>query len=129
MKDELSNDFNSAGAMGHFFSLIKSTRANKDQLSSESIAQVKAALSFVHDALGLVHSNPEKVLAELNKHSQDVSSSGVDASWIETLIEERKMAKAAKNWARADEIRKEIASKNIILKDHPDGTTTWVVQG
>jgi cysteinyl-tRNA synthetase len=129
MKDELANDFNSAGAMGHFFSFMKSTRGNKDQLSVETLGQVQATLKFVQDALGLVHQDPEKVLLELKKHSQDISSSGVDAAWIESLIQERKAAKSAKNWARADEIRKEIASKNIVLKDHPDGTTTWIVQG
>lgn len=128
MKDELANDFNSAGAMGHFFSFMKSARAHKDQLSVQAISDIQATLTFVHEALGLVHSNPLQVLAELSKHSKDISSSGVDASWIEALIEERKSAKAVKNWARADEIRKEMASKNIILKDHPDGSTTWTVQ-
>jgi cysteinyl-tRNA synthetase len=129
MQDELANDFNSAGAMGHFFSFMKSTRAHKDQLSPEAFDLVQKTLSFVHDALGLVNQNPEHVLAELKKHSQDVSSTGVDGAWIESMIEERRAAKVAKNWARADEIRKEVASKNIVLKDNPDGTTSWIVQG
>jgi cysteinyl-tRNA synthetase len=128
MKEELSNDFNSAGAMGNFFSFIKNTRSQRNQLSPETLVQVRSTINFVRDALGLVHQDPEKVLDKLKKHSQDISESGVDSVWIEALINERKLAKAAKNWARADEIRQEIASKNIILKDHPDGTTTWIVQ-
>ena len=128
MRDELANDFNSAGAMGHFFSFLKSVRAHKDELSPESLNAVRETLAFVQEALGLVHENPEEVLSALKKHEHDVSGVGVDAAWIEALIAERKEAKAAKNWARADEIRKEIASKNIVLKDNPDGSTTWTVQ-
>ncbi|MFP5387165.1 MAG: cysteine--tRNA ligase [Bacteriovoracia bacterium] len=128
MKDELANDFNSAGAMGHFFSFLKNARAHRDELSTESLKGLHETLNFVQEAMGLVHEKPEEVLHALKKHEQDVSSTGVDEAWIEGLIAERKEAKAAKNWARADEIRKEIASKNIILKDNPDGTTTWTVQ-
>lgn len=128
MKDELANDFNSAGAMGHFFTFMKNTRAHKDQLSAATLGQVKETIKFVQDALGLISLDSEKVLEILHKNEQDTSSTGVDAKWIEALIQERKEAKAAKNWARADEIRKEIASKNIVLKDNPDGSTSWTVQ-
>lgn len=128
MMEELSNDFNSAGAMGHFFSFMKMTKAHKDELSVETLSAVKNTIQFVKDALGLIHANPSEVLKELKKHEQDTSSTGVDAAWIEALIEERKQAKASKNWARADEIRKEMAAKNIVLKDNPDGSTSWAVQ-
>jgi cysteinyl-tRNA synthetase len=128
MKEELCNDFNSAGAMGHFFTFLKSSRAHKDELSVDSVNQIQSTLKFVQDALGLISLDPKKVIEELKRHDQDTSATGVDAAWIEGLIEERKTAKAAKNWARADEIRKEIASKNILLKDNPDGTTSWSVQ-
>jgi len=129
MMDELSNDFNSAGAMGHFFTFMKNVRAHKDELSSRSVRDVRETITFVQDALGLISHNPEMVLSEIKRHMKDISSTGIDADWIDALIMERKLAKEAKNWARADEIRKEMASKNIILKDNPDGTTSWSVQG
>lgn len=128
MKEELSNDFNSAGAMGHFFTFMKNTKANKDQLSAGALTSVNETIQFVKDSLGLISMNPAAVLVQLKKHEQDTSETGVDAAWIEGLIEERKVAKASKNWARADEIRKEMAAKNIVLKDNPDGTTSWTVQ-
>jgi cysteinyl-tRNA synthetase len=128
MKEELSNDFNSAGAMGHFFTFLKTSRSHKDELSFEAVTQIQSTLKFVQDSLGLISFDPQKVIDELKRYDQDTSSIGVDANWIEGLIEERKIAKADKNWARADEIRKEIASKNIILKDNSDGTTSWSVQ-
>ena len=46
---------------------------------------------------------------------------------IESLIEERKQARAAKNWARADEIRRILAEKKVILQD-AGSTTTWKIE-
>lgn len=128
MNEELSNDFNSAGAMGHFFSFMRNVKAHKEELSLESLKVAREISIFVEETLGLINKNPQFVLEVLQKHDQDTSSTGVDAEWIEGLIEERKIAKASKNWARADEIRKEVAAKNIVLKDNPDGSTTWSVQ-
>ena len=42
---------------------------------------------------------------------------------IKALAEKRKAAKAEKNYALADEIRKEIADKGFILVDTKDGFT------
>ena len=128
MLDELSNDFNSAGAMGHFFSFLRYTKGKKDNLSPNDMDQIKLTLKFVSDALGLINIDPQSVLGQLKKLEQDTSGSDVDVTWIEKLIEERKEAKTAKNWARADEIRKELTSKNIVLKDNPDGSTSWKIQ-
>ena len=42
---------------------------------------------------------------------------------IESLIAERAAAKKAKNFARADEIRKNLLAEGIELQDGPGGTT------
>lgn len=42
-------------------------------------------------------------------------------SVIESLIEERQAARKAKDFARADEIRDQLASMGIILKDTREG--------
>lgn len=127
MEDELMNDFNSAGAMGHFFSFLRHVKLKKDSLTEESLEAVHKTIKYVQDAMGLVHTDPAGVLKSLAKLDHDTGSSGIDAAWIESLIEERKTAKAQKNWARADEIRKELTAKNIVLKDNPDGSTSWKV--
>jgi cysteinyl-tRNA synthetase len=114
--------------MGHFFSFMRNARAHKDELSGESVKTVHGIIKFVQESLGLISLDPEKVLAELDKHNMDLSDTGVEAKWIEALIQERKEAKASKKWGRADEIRKELNAKNIVLKDNPDGSTSWSVQ-
>lgn len=42
-------------------------------------------------------------------------------SEVEALIEERRAARAARNFARSDEIRQELANRGIILEDTKDG--------
>jgi cysteinyl-tRNA synthetase len=43
------------------------------------------------------------------------------------LIAERNEARGKKNWARADEIRDQLASQGIVLEDTPQGTV-WRIQ-
>lgn len=47
----------------------------------------------------------------------------VDAAAIDALVAERTQAKADKDFARADEIRDQLAAQNIILEDGPGGTS------
>ena len=46
-----------------------------------------------------------------------------DVAEIERLIVERKEARAARDFARSDEIRDELAGRGITLEDGPEGTT------
>ena len=47
---------------------------------------------------------------------------------IETWVNARLAARAAKNWAESDRIRDELAAMGVALKDNKDGTTTWEVK-
>jgi cysteinyl-tRNA synthetase len=42
---------------------------------------------------------------------------------IQRLIAERKAARSARNFARADDIRKELLEKGVVLEDGAQGTT------
>jgi cysteinyl-tRNA synthetase len=43
------------------------------------------------------------------------------------LIADREVARQEKNWQRADQIREQLASMKIVLKDRPDGTD-WKIE-
>jgi len=45
--------------------------------------------------------------------------------WVNERIAQRNEARRNKDFAKADEIRKALADKGIILEDRPDGTTRW----
>jgi cysteinyl-tRNA synthetase len=62
-------------------------------------------------------------LAMLGFSKRPESQRKVDNNKIEALIEERLDARKAKNFAKSDRIRDELAAMGVILKDSKDGTT------
>ncbi|HTR16837.1 MAG TPA: cysteine--tRNA ligase [Acetobacteraceae bacterium] len=74
-------------------------------------AEAAAGLRAGGGLLGLLTSDPETWFR-----------GGEDTAWIEAAIAERLAARKAKNWARADEIRGELAAAGIVLEDGPQGT-------
>ena len=87
---------------------------------------IRDTILKIGKVLGLFN-EPEAVYFE-KKKSAAAQKSDIDPAEIDKLIEERLAARKAKDFARADEIRDQLAEKNIILKDMPDGTTTWKFQ-
>jgi cysteinyl-tRNA synthetase len=64
-----------------------------------------------------------KILGIFNHTPAEWFHAGGDTAKIDALIEERRAARAAKNFARADEIRKSLEADGIILEDSAAGTT------
>lgn len=62
-------------------------------------------------------------IEESAARTRDVIELADDDREIARLVEERSRAKAAGNYARADEIRRELASLGVQLTDTPAGTT------
>jgi len=68
--------------------------------------------------LGLLQRNPKEFLqSDAGAKDKDLSPQE-----IQTLIDERALAKKNKDFALADKIRADLAAKHIILKDSPQGT-------
>jgi cysteinyl-tRNA synthetase len=63
------------------------------------------------------------ILGLFNQTPEDWFRGDGDAGMVEALIEERRAARAAKNFARADEIRKNLEAEGILLEDNPAGTS------
>lgn len=66
---------------------------------------------------------PTDILAELKAAA--LVRGGVDEAWVASKIAERKDARAAKDFARADQVRIDLAAKGIALMDVAGGETTW----
>ena len=106
----MDDDFNTRAAMIEVQAVV----------SSATGSDVAAWLEgHAGNVLGLLPSS-EDVIAGLARAD---SARAEVADRIEALLAERESARDSKDWARADEIRDEIASMGAVVEDGPDGPT------
>lgn len=102
----MEDDFNTADAVTAVFELVKFINTNsKKENTSGYLQALKTMLVQYCDILGII--------AEREKELLDGD--------IEALIQERQQARKEKNFARADEIRRELSEKGILLEDTREG--------
>ncbi len=105
-EEAMDDDFNTADAVSAVFELVKFANINASaNHSKEYLSNLKGQIMTLCDILGLIVEKKEELLD----------------SDIEALIQERQEARKAKNFQRADEIREELLSRGITLKDTREG--------
>jgi cysteinyl-tRNA synthetase len=129
----MDDDFNTAGAFGAIFELVRVINRYLDTNPAENsefynwiLTKWKETRSEWDSMFGVFGSDPNRYFEE--KKNLSKSAGKIDESEIEALIAERKAARVAKDFARADEIRDKLDKMKIILKDRPDGTTEWQIK-
>ncbi|MCH2646331.1 MAG: cysteine--tRNA ligase [Candidatus Thalassarchaeum sp.] len=108
--DAMNDDFNSRAAIIGIQEVIS-------QYSGRDIATWLE--QYAGEVLGLLPSS-EEVLA--GRARADYARAEV-ADKVESLLNEREIARQSKDWNRADEIRDELTSMDVIVEDGPDGPT------
>lgn len=103
-RDALADDFNTPRAMREAFDLVRAANQSPD---SPEFAGAGTALTGMLDLVGL------GALAEGGEE-------GPDRAALE-LLEARNAARADKDWARADEIRDQLADLGWAVRDGADG--------
>ena len=75
--------------------------------------------------LGLMQASPEEFA--LRTRARRLRIRGIDAAAVDAKVTERSAARAAKDFARGDAIRAELAGLGIELLDAAGGGTAWKV--
>ncbi len=105
----LADDLNTARALAAVHTLL--TKVNQaldgDGISVGTRARMEAAITRIRDVLGIV---------------PKAATAATDEAGIDALVAERNAARKARDFARADAIRKELSERGIVLEDTPHGT-------
>ncbi|OGO65385.1 MAG: cysteine--tRNA ligase [Chloroflexi bacterium RBG_19FT_COMBO_50_10] len=106
----MDDDFNSAGALGHLFELVRAINQAKDAgVSAGIVAAGQSVLRELMTIFGLHIERPE--------------AGGQATPFIELLINLRRELRQQKLWALADTVRTNLAELGVLLEDSKGGTT------
>src|SRR5580704_10725421 len=130
----LANDLNTAEARAPIFDLMRAanTAIDQGQLLAEDRDAILAVLSSfdaIFDVIEDRDAEPTRLALEWAAESgrlEDVApellaSQSLTDEAIDALVAERTLAKRQRNFARADQIRNELAEKGVLIEDSKDG--------
>ncbi|MCX5849772.1 MAG: cysteine--tRNA ligase [Deltaproteobacteria bacterium] len=128
----MDDDFNTAQALGHVFDMVRLTNnliADEKNIPASDkakiLAQAKKTFDHFGAVLGIFQNDADQFF--LSDKETELRKRGLNVEEIEDLIKKRNMARAAKDWAGADAIRKELSGLHIVLKDSAN-STTWIIE-
>ncbi len=110
----MEDDFNTPEALPALFELAKEINQAGDPQRKSVLA---ATLKLLGGVLGLLQQSPEQFL------QGSIAEQGDLAAQVEALIAERAEARKQKDWAKADQVRDQLAALQVELEDGPQGTT------
>ncbi len=122
----LDEDFNTAQALGVVFELARAVNrfANHKKAKKRGgpvVAGALAALRSLAPNLGLLQMDVEAFQEEVK--DKRLADMGLSRETVEAKIQERNDARAAKDWAKSDELRLELEKIGVLLNDTAEGVT------
>jgi cysteinyl-tRNA synthetase len=128
----LDDDFNTAQALGYVFEAVRLTNNFMAMEKNMPVAiqknildEAKKAFGHFGTVLGVFQDDPDHFFNF--DREMEVSKRVLNVGEIESLIRERQAARAAKDWIKADAIRRELAGLHVVLKDTAD-MTSWIIE-
>jgi cysteinyl-tRNA synthetase len=125
--EAMDDDFNTARATGILFDAVRHINRLMDENGNiitgdtgKIINSVYNDISGISGVLGILS---DKTGAYFDKRkAKYLENRSIDPSLIDYMVKERFDARNAKNWKKADEIRKKLSDMGITIEDRPEGT-------
>jgi cysteinyl-tRNA synthetase len=134
-RNALANDLNTADARAPVFELVRSANTAMDRGefllgNRASVLRVLDEFDSVFDVIADHDAEATRralAWAQASGCMDDVApelaaSQSISDTEVDALVAERNDAKKQRNFARADQIRAELAEKGIVIEDSKDGT-------
>jgi cysteinyl-tRNA synthetase len=119
----MDDDFNTPEALGVLFDVVREGNRALDR--GDSADAFAATFDEITSVLGMAAPESElsDVAAELSALAADlgVETSGTPEAVVEAILERRRQAREAQNWAESDRIRARLGELGIAVEDTPDG--------
>jgi cysteinyl-tRNA synthetase len=131
--EAMDDDFNTAAALGHLYTLARSLNSIIDQKKKFPTFQIaegtfqlaREQFKMVGDVFGLFQESPQHYFQR--KKDKGLAAAAISPEEIEQLIKQRELARKSKDFTKADEIRSQLDQIGIVLKDTPQGTE-WLIK-
>ncbi len=137
---EMDDDFNTAGALGAIFELVRATNKFFGQFGtgsdSENLPVLKQASDAIVRLLGVL--GIEVDIQTCTTYPQEVVTLAAELSGyegsdpeeaVEALLAARAVARSEKNWAAADAVRDGLKELGFTIEDTPRGARVEYVAG
>jgi cysteinyl-tRNA synthetase len=129
--EAMNDDFNSARGIGIIFDTVRTVNRLLDQYDNSGSDPIKkkiqndlADILRTGNILGILLEKPAVYFDK--KQTQVIEQKSVDPTMIAKMVEERNVARKAKDWKKADQIRDQLADMDVILEDRPE-ETVWKI--
>ncbi len=115
----MDDDFNTPVALAVLQGVARSLNSAKAAKHDAEAADAAATMRKIGRTLGLLQQDPGAYL------KRGAGASALADRDIDALVEARRAARAAKNFAEGDRIREQLAAAGVLIEDKPGGVTQW----
>ena len=127
--ESLDDDLNISEAFAALFGMVKSVNIllKEGRVHRPDSEALVASLRKLDEVLGVLEDYHREIADAVSETPhmtdsyEDKVASGISGAAIQAKIDERQKAREAKDFKRADEIRRELLEQGILLEDTKDG--------
>jgi len=128
---DVNRDFNTALLLAHLLELVKSFNHKTKRGMKVAPEMAAAAQSFIETIkkwgswMSLFQEDPDQFLINLDNHL--LSEKSLTREQVQSKVAQRQEFRDKKDFAKADEVRKELEMWGILVSDIPNRPTHWEV--